>query len=212
MKNKFLLFSTLICIIVILFITKLPLDTYKEGVLYSDKIIGNSKAEDIESETYITREEAVNKLITVFNKGFGININREQLTESINLYEANGDFQWSIVWRSNSNNEYEERYYCEVLAGNGVIKYIGKQEYHQEGEEQEYIGEDVEEALNIIKPLVEQLNISIEQCDVYFQNSGFGSMLVLSEINAQVNHNFKINYKNKVVTTYYMSVLNEEKE
>lgn len=212
MKNKFLLFLALICVISILFITKLPLDTYKEGVLYSDKIIVNSKAEDIESEAYITREEAVNKLITVFNKGFGININRDKLTESINLYEANGDFQWSIVWRSNSNNEYEEHYYCEVLAGSGVIKYMGKQEHHQEGEEQEYIGEDVEEALNIIKPLVDQLNISIEQCDVYFQNSGFGSMLVLSESNGQVNHNFKINYKNKVVTTYYMSVLNEEKE
>ena len=200
MRNKFLLFIALIGITFTLFIIKLPLDTYKEDVLYSDKVVSNSKTEDIGSKKYITREEAVNKVITVFHKGFGININREQLTESINLYEVNGKFQWSILWMSKQDNNYGEHYYCEVVAENGLIKYMGQENIYELQNTPEYNGESIEEALDIIKPLAEQLNIPIEQCEI-----DLGSRLVLSDSSGEVKHYFKVNYKEKIVQTYYRS-------
>ena len=203
MRKKFFLFIALIGIVFTLFIIKLPLDTYREDILYSNKVVSNSETEDIENEKYITREEAVNKLITVFDKGFGININREELIESINLYEVNGNLQWSILWMSKQDSNYGERYYCEVVAENGLIKYMGQEKVYELQDTPEYNGESIEEAFNIIKPLVEQLKIPVEQCEVYFEKFELDSRVVLKDSSEEVKHYFKVNYKDKIVQTYY---------
>ncbi|GEM_PF-6550900 len=207
MKNKFGLFLALMVILFTVFIMKLPINIYKEEVLYSRNLNYGNDTSNIEKKEYITREDAVQKMIELFKDGFGINIDRNNLSESVNLYEVNGDFQWSIIWEDTSDAAHRKSYYCEVLAESGKVKYMGLNQYNIESQYSEDEDIDLNQVLRIIEPLVKALNIEVNEENVYLEKYDAEITLTVIDVKENVKHKFKIDYNNKKVKAYYYKEL-----
>lgn len=213
MKNRFLLFAIFIGVVFILVITRLPISKYKEDVLYSESLLIDEKNTNIDSDEYVTREDLVQRIIEIFKNGFGETMNRDLLTENIRLYEVDGEFQWSIIWEDDTNDQQKKIYYAEVLADSGIVKFIGVDEYmtlnyNGDYDESYYSIEDIDlnSVIRIIKPLADEVNIHISESNMNLREYEDGIMVAIEGSNGDVNHIFKMDYINKKVKAYYRTV------
>lgn len=164
-KNSILIFIT--AAIIILSGCKLGLNHYEDR-LYSEKIFTDYIENNINQNNNIfTRERAIEKAIAVFDKGLNIKIDRTKLPEYVRLYRDSVEdtFKWHIRWDdNNSKNSYE----CEIDSSNGDIINIGRITYSKAIIDKSVIS--IDEAKNIIAPLLAELNININDYHMSINN------------------------------------------
>ena len=75
--------SIFMFIIFVIVIMSGEVSKYKVGELYSENYVDGYIPQNIETETYVTREWAIDRAIEVFKNGFNIDIDSNNLLERI---------------------------------------------------------------------------------------------------------------------------------
>jgi hypothetical protein len=185
-----------------------PSLSHYEDKLYSEKIFTDYIENNINQNTNIfTRGKAIEKAILIFDKGLQTKVDRTKLSESIRLFRdpIEGTFSWHITWYENN---IKKSYDCEIDSSNGEILSISKNDSLYSYDEN--LKFSLDDAKNIISPLLTELNININD----YVLSGNSKMLAsspkfqyagLTFINTNdkgKGFNINIDYKNKKVLSY----------
>lgn len=163
-KTTILLF---VILIILVFMINIPFNQYNNETLYSEKSILQSTNNSLENKEYITREKAVERTLEVFKNSFDIELNRNELSENVNLYENEDGCEWIIRWDKKGSEARGESYFCNILADTGEIKSIGVNIPNQIEYYKKYKKIDEKKAKEIIKPLAKELKINIENMQIY---------------------------------------------
>lgn len=194
-------------LIFLIFITNIHFEKYNNNVLYSEKFALKERTKELQNINYITREEAISRGLSVLKDGFGINLNREQISETIDLYESEEGYEWYIMW---SENNKSQKYYCNILADNGDIKSIvAENSNFDENYKKSYEAINISKAEDIIKPLIKSLDLNIENMKVYLNYSdNYGTVLIVKDKNDNSYfYEININYKDEKII-YFRKVEN----
>ncbi|WP_102398817.1 hypothetical protein [Haloimpatiens massiliensis] len=215
MKKELKLLLLILILPLILCSCELHLNYY-EDKLYSEKnLITLNKNNKLDSTNVFTREKAITKAITVFNKGLGVNIDRNKFSEFIQLSknEIPPDFteyilKWQITW---IDPDSKINYHCEIACNNGEILNI---EYSSNERNYEKIDKEpnLKELIGIANPLFSQLKIDIN--DYKLNDHGFTTVFKYGDYNKYYLLSFNnrydynksffilINYKNKKIISF----------
>lgn len=192
-----------VLLIFLIFITNIHFEKYNNNVLYSEKFALKERTKELQNVNYITREEAISRGLDVLKDGFGINLNRDQISENIELYESEEGYEWNIMWTENDNNQ---KYYCNILADNGDIKFIVVEDSNfKEIYKKNYEVINISKAKDIITPLLKSLNLNIENMKVYLNYSDnysnkYGTVLMVSDkMDNSYFYEVNINYKDEKI-------------
>ncbi len=146
---------------------------YYEDKVYSEKDLKDYTPKKTSSNgEVITREEAINRAIYLFEKGFDRKFNKEAMKEYISLKNRDGEsFSWNINWIDEAGNTYV----CEMNSVDGTILYMST--YINEGnttipQKTDYSEETL---LNIATPLFQELKIDINDYKMEPLYEGYGS-------------------------------------
>lgn len=181
--------KTLVLILVVFLITFLigckSQYKYIEGNIYSETVLKGYNDSKKELIDFITRDKAIEYAQSVFKDGFNINIDRDKLRESIYLTKAGGDFYWNIIWDEIEKKTEISQYYILMSSNTGQIRSCGVisfNKYYNYYEEVEEIDEyNLNLSLEIAKPMIEKMNINIEDFNIEGLNRGIKKILILKD-------------------------------
>lgn len=186
---------------------KLGINHY-EDKLYSEKVFNEYSENTVaQNNNIFTREKAIEKAITVFKNGLGVEIDRNKLSESIGLFKkSKGDtFKWQISWYDREN---KISYDCQIDSSNGDIVNIS---YHEEQEKSEYkLVFSYSEVVEILSPLLMELNIDINNYELsesskvpkLYSGARYVTLFFNSINNRDSGFSVIIDYQNKKVTYF----------
>ncbi|MGO5073297.1 hypothetical protein ACTQ4K_04950 [Clostridium sporogenes] len=182
-----------------------------ENKLYSEKDINkNVKAGSIQDNT-LTREKAISKALDIFDKGFNIKLNREELNENIIIIRKpeKDILYWNITWTSISTNKM---YNSIIDTSSGKIKSISLYNPNEEkkGEKGEYIlkGKDI---LSVVNPLFKALKINPNNYHIDDGGIAYGYMVQNQVFNFKNKRDDKeyitiiVNSNNKTITSFFIN-------
>ncbi|MCJ8171123.1 hypothetical protein CF095_03015 [Clostridium botulinum] len=161
---------------------------YYENKLYSEKDINNNvKVGNIQDNNTLTREKAIAKALDIFDKGFNIKLNREELDESIRIIRRSEKdiLYWDITWTSIST---KKMYNCAIDTSSGKIKDISLYNSNEEEERKENAILNEKDILSAVDPLFKALKI--DPNNYYIKNA--------NEFYVYTAQNQIFNFKNKV--------------
>lgn len=203
LRNIFVLSLIVIGISILL---NIPFNRYKNNILYSEKDLSSSNVIDSNNKDYATREEAVSKTLKVFENGFKIDLDRENLYENIDLNKNEDKYEWSILLYENDGLDSIRDYYCSISADSGEIYNIGIYEYKKIQNYKENKALNINKAKEIIQPLAHELNINIG--DSYFDYSYSSGVRVICKDNKNksISYRFDIDYDNEKIIAFRKSI------
>ncbi|MCR8746981.1 hypothetical protein [Romboutsia lituseburensis] len=196
-----------ILLIFLIFITNIHFEKYNNNVLYSEKYVLKEETKELENVNYTTREEAISRGLSVLKDGFGVNLDRDQISETIDLYESEEGYEWYIMWIDNNK---EQKYYCNILADNGDIKSIVVEDFNfDEVYKKNYEAININKAKDIMTPLLKSLNLNIDNMSVYLNYSdNYGTVLIVNDkYDNSYLYEIDINYKDEKII-YFRKVEN----
>lgn len=199
MKRKFKILILILILISVVysFFKLIKFNTFKENILYSEKDVKEYSSDVKKDFKYLTREDAINKGLSIFEKGFKINLNRDNLNESIMLSDINNNPKWSITFMDKSNNE---AYYCDILVNTGEILSASRNFTDNINYKHENLNKD--NIIKVIKPLAKELNLNIDEKKLEFNFSG-NNVVVVSLLNDKQIYRFGIDCENNKVIGFY---------
>lgn len=162
---------------------------YIEGKIYSETILKDNSDRELEQELvdFLTRDKAIEYAQGIFKDGFNITINRDKLRESINLSKAENGFYWNINWSETENYTSSKQYYILINSNTknvrscGIIRFNKDTEYYynyyEANEEINY--DDLKLALEIAKPMLDKMNINIDDYAIEGYDTGNRRILIL---------------------------------
>lgn len=186
---------------------------YKEDTLYSEKTLNNLKNENNKevNENLLTRNDAINKALKVLNDGLGVNLNKDKISEYVQLTKDDNKYIWSINFIDSDN---KGSYTCEINSYTKEINKISLNEImYDKVAIKSYYKQTTkypinkEEIYNIINPLMKVLKIDLgkykfEITTTYSDEKG--SLRHIDVVFNNINSSFRvqIDYKNKKLRYY----------
>ena len=204
MKKKYIKFCSVIILMTILIphLNSIKFHTFKEDILYSEKNVDGYSVNNIENENYLTRDEAIKKGVDLFQNGFGIDLNRKSLKESIYLNYSKDKAEWTIMLTDNTEGII---YYYSILVDESEVTIIGitemdliKRDLYGNNRN---LSIDMDSLIHIVKPLASELNIKLDKKNLklYFP---LENIVELTSKNGDEYYTFKIDYKNKKIVEF----------
>lgn len=132
-----------------------------EDKLYSEKTIFGDKNLNIKTTNILTRENAIKKVLDIFDKGLNVKIDRTELNENIRLVKDHetGNLLWQITWEKEHGKMF---YSCLLDSATGKV--IGLQWYGKSNlNKGEIFRLSDSEIKSLIEPLFKQLDIDINE-------------------------------------------------
>lgn len=204
MKKKIKILGLIFIFIIIFFacFKAIKVNTFKETVLYSEKDVKEYSSEVNKDKNYLTREEAIKKALNLFENGFGVDLNRDNLSENIVLRGASNNPSWNIIW-SNKNNG--SNYFCEISVDTGEIisAAVNPQSVMNGGKANYKVNKD--EVFNIIKPLLKEINIKIDKNKSIIEDYNENRVIIRSKEGKEY-YQIIVDYKNKKPIEFYRNI------
>lgn len=175
---------------------------FVENKVYNEDSLKNYTAtsEDMINNKYITRSEAIDIAYDVIINGFGVQVDKDSLVEYISLYEENSKFFWDIFLENKDMKSYNN---VRVSCDNGDIIAASSYTYTYDINYSKNTDTlTMEECISIIKPLVDFLEINIDEYEVNTIDK-YDSIIVELIKNSDVSYGFYINKYNKILVSYY---------
>ncbi|MCD3281909.1 hypothetical protein G8V05_06695 [Clostridium botulinum C/D] len=203
MKKKFKILVLIFILIGIFFsfFKLIRVNTFKENVVYSEKDIKEYSLESNKDINYLTREEAIKKGLSVFKKGFKVDLNRYELNETITLTDIRNNPKWNIIW-DNKKNGY--KYYFAISVNTGKVGLVAaSSQVNTEISKRNNVNKDT--ILNIIKPLLKGVNVEIDKnnCNIEVDN---GNIVILRPKSGEEYYQIIVDYKNKKTIQFYRTL------
>ncbi|APF26097.1 putative transmembrane anchored protein [Clostridium sporogenes] len=182
-----------------------------ENKLYSEKDINkNIKVGSIQ-DNILTREKAMAKALDIFDKGFNIKLNRENLNESVRIIRRpeKDILYWNITWTSINT---KKMYNCVIDTSNGKIKSISLYNPNEEnkGEKVEHILKE-KDILSVVNPLFKALKINPNNYHINDGGIAYGYMVQNQVFNFKNKRDDKeditiiVNCNNKAITSFFIN-------
>ncbi|SFI94032.1 hypothetical protein SAMN02910355_0219 [Terrisporobacter glycolicus] len=192
--------------------------SYKEDTIYSENIFEDYEKDDIKEnkETYIDREEALDKAFDILKNGLGVDVDRQLLNEYIKIVKLSDSFAWQIGFIQEQDKQIINDYYiCIDIEGGDVREIIYNIIYNNSSKEafdtqnvdkyKKNVNMSDVEIENIIKPLCKVLNINLED---YIKKMDYNvDTIVVKLFEKDEKHekcNISININSKKINSFYM--------
>jgi hypothetical protein len=211
-RKRFKLSILFISICILLFLIRSLFTSYKENVIYPEKIIPEYSTNSLPNN-YISREEAMNIALKVLKNGFLITLDREKVYEDIQIYKKDKNMVWLVNFTDKSDLEISQKYYCEILVETGEILSVGRS-YNRGNKlsEEDYLTSDykindinLDKFKEIIKPLTEELNLYIkeETMNVSYNYRGLIYLEVFENNESTKGYSFVVDNENNNIISFY---------
>ncbi|GAA0061862.1 hypothetical protein [Clostridium sp. CTA-1] len=180
-----------------------------ENKLYSEKDINkNIKVGSIQ-DNILTREKAMAKALDIFDKGFNIKLNRENLNESVRIIRKpeKDILYWNITWTSINT---KKMYNCVIDTSNGKIKSISLYNPKEEGKKENAILKE-EDIVSVVNPLFKALKINPNNYHINDGGIAYGYMVQNQVFNFKNKRDDKeditiiVNCNNKAITSFFIN-------
>lgn len=178
---------------------------YVENKIYSEEVVldENYDTNDEEVRNYISREEAIEKSISLLNEGLKLNLDRSSLYESIKLDKIDRSFVWSIIFIE-ENEKFIKNYYININSNTGEVMAIfvdNPKNINIETDEEQNITES--ELNEIMSPLIKILDININEYDNFVSSNDTDIIVtLLNKNNSKKAILFHIGKGSKKLTLY----------
>ncbi|MCW6078393.1 hypothetical protein [Clostridium sporogenes] len=180
-----------------------------ENKLYSEKDINkNVKVGSIQDNT-LTREKAISKALDIFDKGFNIKLNRENLNESVRIIRKpeKDILYWDITWTSINT---KKMYNCVINTSNGKIKSISLYNPKEEGKKENAILKE-KDIVSVVNPLFKALKIDPNNYHINDGGIAYGYMVENQVFNFKNKRDDKediiiiVNCNSKTITSFFIN-------
>lgn len=180
---------------------------YKEGVIYSEKLLPNYKDDTVKEEIddFLTREEAIEYAESIFEECFNKEIKRDKLSEMANIIQIDKDFYWNINWQGTEKNPLNEQYYIVINSKSKEVESCGvisleKNEYMESDLAVNISEKDTNSIFNIAKPMIEKMRLKVEEYII--KPSSKDNRVALFIVTEKSKYILEIDLKTKVLVSF----------
>lgn len=178
-----------------------------EDKLYSEKSLDNyAHTTSFSNPNDFTRDNAIEKALTMFNAIFSTNIDRSKVSEFVNLSKnSDNNFEWLIIW----DEPYKkERYECRIDPKDGKVLFMNHSYKVSPSNKPSKIATEELEALAL--PLIRAFDIDLNQYDLLDLKRGskkifhtpIVSLVYLNKTDSKNRIMIEVDYERKEVVSY----------
>ncbi|WMJ81689.1 hypothetical protein RBU49_05430 [Clostridium sp. MB40-C1] len=215
MKKSFKILVPLLFMAILLTGCTKPFDHY-EDKLYSEKTVLGDKNLNTKATNVLTRENAIKKVLDIFDKGLNIKIDRTNFTENIKLFKdySIDSLQWHITWYE----DYGKIFYSCVLdssTGNIMQLQLNTKSNLNNNPASRL---SILEITNLLKPLLKQLQLDVNNYTIVptssYYSDNYMNVILCNKKNQTKEYIVTIDLSNKLIVNFFSlnnQAINSEK-